>query len=145
MFFCSFIPSSFFSTPSLSGTHNLLFCHNKGLPPPSPWAQARAECIHKVRQLWIIKGIVHLTSHWIKRWANVSRLDAPSTGSAWMCRPLPWVKVGSFEPKPYPARKAPARAFLLPVTAHWLRLGTLGKNPHSDSACSWTCPQNLGG
>lgn len=46
------------------------------------------------------------------------------------------VRGTSFEPKPYPARKAPGGAFLLPVTAHWLRLGTLGKNPHSDSACS---------
>lgn len=42
----------------------------------------------------------------------------------------------NLEPKPYPARKARLGAFLLPVTAHWLRLGTPGKNPHSDSACS---------
>lgn len=34
---------------------------------------------------------------------------------------------------------------VLPVTVHWLRLVPLGKNPHSDSACSRTCPQSLGG
>lgn len=34
---------------------------------------------------------------------------------------------------------------LLPVTVHWLRLVPLGKNPHSDSACSRTCPPSLGG
>lgn len=34
---------------------------------------------------------------------------------------------------------------VLPVTVHWLRLVPLGKNPHSDSACSRTCPPSLGG
>lgn len=34
---------------------------------------------------------------------------------------------------------------VLPVTVHWLQLVPLGKNPHSDSACSRTCLQSLGG